>query len=198
MHSTTVAGDGSHLPEKESIAPNQHSWPETAVQMGVKRCGKGKVNSALTAQHIGKPNRKRATDGDPYGAGEQSDKRAKPDVRSAAANARARAAREQPAPKVPLPSSQPLPMLLPPSTPLPLPAMQPLPALFPPPMPLPLPSSQPALFPPSASFPSFYTPNIPYYHHHYHLPPPLSQSSYSPSQGAPSYYPISTYSFPPQ
>jgi hypothetical protein len=25
------AGDGSHLPEKENIAPNQHSWPETAM-----------------------------------------------------------------------------------------------------------------------------------------------------------------------
>jgi hypothetical protein len=26
-----LAGDGSHLPEKENIAPNQHSWPETAT-----------------------------------------------------------------------------------------------------------------------------------------------------------------------
>src|SRR5258708_29007784 len=30
------AGDGSHLPEKENIASNQHSWLETALQMGVK------------------------------------------------------------------------------------------------------------------------------------------------------------------
>ena len=148
VHSTMVAGNGFHLPEKESIAPNQHSWPETAVQMGVKHCRKGKVNSTLTAQHIGKPNRKHTTDGDPYGAGEQSSKHAKPDARSATANARACAAREQPAPKVPLPLSQPLPMPLPPSTLLPLPATQPLPTLFPPPMLLPLPLSQPMLFPP--------------------------------------------------
>ena len=166
--------------------------------MGVKHHEKGKVNSALTAQHIGEPNCKCAADGDPYGAGEQFGKCAKPDAHSAATNARARAAREQPAPKVPLPLSQPLPMPLPPSTPLPLPTTQPLPTLFPPPTLLPLPSSQPALFPPSASFPLFYMPNIPYYHHHYHPPPPLSQLSYSPSQGASLYYPISTYSFPPQ
>ena len=58
-----MADDGSHLPEKENITPNQHSWPETAAQMGVKRdnkAKKGKVNSALTAEHIGERNRKRA------------------------------------------------------------------------------------------------------------------------------------------
>jgi hypothetical protein len=73
VHSAMVT-DGSPLPEKEIIGPNQRSWPETAAQMGVKHsnnCGKGKVDSALTAQHIGKPNRKRAADNDPYGAGEQ-------------------------------------------------------------------------------------------------------------------------------
>ncbi|KAI0273022.1 hypothetical protein BGY98DRAFT_1099611 [Russula aff. rugulosa BPL654] len=52
------------LPEKEVIGPNQLSWLETAARMGVqhdkKRQGKGKVDSALTAQHIGVPNRKRA------------------------------------------------------------------------------------------------------------------------------------------
>ena len=31
VHSAMVAGDGSHLPEKENIGPNQCSWPETAV-----------------------------------------------------------------------------------------------------------------------------------------------------------------------
>ena len=49
---TATADDGSHLPEKENIALNQHSWPETAARMGVKRgnkAKKGKVDSALTA-----------------------------------------------------------------------------------------------------------------------------------------------------
>jgi hypothetical protein len=66
------------------------TWPETATRMGVKRGNKphkkGKVNSVLTAQHIGEPNHKHPADNDPYGAGEQSGKHAKPDARSAAAN----------------------------------------------------------------------------------------------------------------
>ena len=44
--------NGSPLLEKENIAPNQRSWPETAARMGVKRVNKrpnGKVDSALTA-----------------------------------------------------------------------------------------------------------------------------------------------------
>ncbi len=83
--------NGSRLPEKEQIAPNQLSWPPTAARMGVKRGEKrrrGKVDSELTAEHIGVPKRKRPCD-DPYGAGEQSRKHAKPDAVSAAANARA-------------------------------------------------------------------------------------------------------------
>src|SRR5258708_37680422 len=119
-----LAGNGSHLPEKENIGPNQCSWPETAVRMGVKhvnKCPNGKVDSALTAQHIGEPNHKRTADNDPYGAGEQSGKRAKPDARSAAANVRARVAEERAAPKAePLPS-------LPASPALPLPASLPPP-----------------------------------------------------------------------
>ena len=82
--------DGSRLPEKENLSPNQLSWPETATQMGVKRGGhkrQGKVDSALTSQHLSEPNRMRAADNDPYGAGEQSGKHAKPDAHSAAANA---------------------------------------------------------------------------------------------------------------
>jgi len=67
--SATEVGDGSHLPEKENIGPNQCSWPKTALKMGVK-CGKirrkGKVDSTLTAQHIGEPNCKRASEYDPY------------------------------------------------------------------------------------------------------------------------------------
>jgi hypothetical protein len=178
--SATAAGDGSHLPEKENIGPNQLSWPETAAQMGVKRGkkGKGKVDSALTAQHIGEPNRKRAADYDPYGAGEQSGKRAKPDARSAAANARARRAAEEQA----VLKAEPPPTLPPPPTPLPPPTLPPTP--LPPPAPLPPPIS----FPP-------YTYN-PYYFHP--SPAPLSQPIYSQSQWAPSappYYPASTYSY---
>jgi hypothetical protein len=68
-------GDGPLLPEKEWITPNQHSWTETAQQMGVKRIKKrrGKVDSALTAEHIGEINCKcTRANKDPYGAGEQS------------------------------------------------------------------------------------------------------------------------------
>jgi hypothetical protein len=55
--------------------------------MGVKRGEKrrGKVDSGLTAEHIGIPKRKRPID-DPYGAGEHSGKRAKPNAVLAAAN----------------------------------------------------------------------------------------------------------------
>ena len=53
---------------------------------GTKRSW-GKVDSALMAQHIGEPNCKHMTDNDPYGAGEQSGKHAKPNARSANANA---------------------------------------------------------------------------------------------------------------
>ena len=112
----SATGD-SQLPEKEAIAPNQLSWPETAKRMGVKWGGKrkGKVNGALSAQLIGELNRKRnRTDQDPYGGGEHSGKRARPDARSVVANTRARAAAEpakEPAPVPPLPASAPLPSL---------------------------------------------------------------------------------------
>ena len=114
--------------------------------MGVKRGGRkrqGKVDSTLMSQHIGEPNRKRAADNDPYGAGEQSGKRAKPDARSAAANARVRAVKAEPPHTQPPPSTS---LMHPPPTPLPLPPRtQPAPV-----MPTPLPS--PAL-PPHAAFP---------------------------------------------
>ena len=78
----------SQLPEKEQIAPNQLSWPPMAAHMGVK-CGEnqrhGKVDSVLIAEHIGMPKRKQPTD-DPYEAGEDSRKRAKPNAVLAAAN----------------------------------------------------------------------------------------------------------------
>jgi hypothetical protein len=188
--SATAAGDGSHLPEKENIGPNQRSWPETAARMGVKRGNKprekGKVDSALTAQHIGEPNHKRATDNDPYGAGEQSGKRAKPDARSAAANVRARVAAEERAAKAEPPLTQPPPPSpLPPLTQPPPPS--PLPPLTQPPPPASLPL--PASLPPRVSFaPYAYNP----YSYQFH--PPLSQPQGSPS--APPYYPaFSTYSY---
>ena len=106
--------------------------------MGVKRGGRkhqGKVDSALTSQHISEPNRKCAADNDPYGAGEQSGKCAKPDAHSAAANARAHAVKAEP------PCTQPPPLtslMHPPPTPLPLPPRtQPAPLM---PMPLPSPA----------------------------------------------------------
>jgi hypothetical protein len=220
MHSATAAGDGPPLPEKEKIGPNQLSWPETTARMGVQRGKKrqgGKVDSALTAEHIGEPNRKRATDNDPYGAGEQSGKRAKPDARSAAANTRARAAEMRKAEPLPtiintgtpvdvrndalqtplVLASQPpswIPSTHPPPTPLPLLASLPLSA--PPLSALPthasLPLSAPPLSapPPHASFP-------PYTYNPYHFHPPpvlLSQPMYSHSQFYPPYSPFSTHS----
>jgi hypothetical protein len=219
------AGDSSYLPEKENIAPNQHSWLETAARMRVKRnnkCTNGKVDSALTAEHIGEPNRKRTADDDPYGAGEQSGKCAKPDAHSAAANVRARIAEErQAAPKAePLPS---LPASLPPLTsfpppasfPLPasspLPASLPLPAFLPPPASLPLPASLPPPtslpLPVSLPLPSSYTPTLSTHApgtYSYYPHPPMSQPIFSQSQGvpmAPPYFPpyaFLTYSYPPQ
>src|SRR5229473_6465304 len=121
--------NGSPLLEKENIAPNQRSWPETAMQMGVKcvnKCPNGKVDSTLTAQHIGEPNRKRTANDNLYGAGEQLGKQAKPNARSAAANTQARAAAEEwgafkaePPASLPLPKSLPLPASLPPPVSLP-------------------------------------------------------------------------------
>jgi hypothetical protein len=66
--------------------------------MGVKcsnKPQKGKVNSILTAQHISMPNHKHPSNNNPYGAGEQLGKHAKPDVHSATTNIRACAAAEE-------------------------------------------------------------------------------------------------------
>jgi hypothetical protein len=85
----SVKDNGSRLPEKEQIAPNQLSWPPMVACMRVKHGEKrrhGKVDSALTAEHIGTPKCKHTND-DPYGVGEHSGKRAKPDAVSTAANA---------------------------------------------------------------------------------------------------------------
>jgi hypothetical protein len=165
LSATADDDDSSRLPEKENIAPNQHTWPETAARMGEKRGkkhGRGKVDSALTAQHIGEPNRKRPGDSDPYGAGEQSGKRAKPDARSAAANSRARIKAEPPPTQFPPPTLSPA---------------LPLPAPPPPPASLPLPAP-----PPHASFPT------PVMYNSYPPPAPLSQPMYSHSHYQPHVY----------
>ena len=186
----------SRLPEKEQIAPNQLSWPPTAARMGVKRGEKRrrKVDSALTADHIGVPKRKRPTD-DPYGAGEHSGKRAKPDAVSTAANTRARAAKEKAAERPPLPTAPPasLPTRLPSPASLPtcLPPPASLPVRLPPPSPAPYaqtyPMHAPALYSRPAHFP---IPSVPY-----------SQPTYFPypgSQPAPHFTPMfSPYTFHP-
>jgi hypothetical protein len=59
------ASDNVVLPSKKKIRPNQHSWTETASVMNVRVKSKRKI-------HI-----------DPYGGGERSGKKAKPDARSA-------------------------------------------------------------------------------------------------------------------
>jgi hypothetical protein len=40
VHLAMAPGNGSHLSEKEIIGPNQHTWLETAAQMGVKHGNK--------------------------------------------------------------------------------------------------------------------------------------------------------------
>jgi len=82
----------SALPDKEFIAPNQNSWSETAAHMGVKRPPKRKClpeECGLTEQAISVTSRCRRTNNDPYGAGQCSGTRAKPDMLSADANRRA-------------------------------------------------------------------------------------------------------------
>ena len=164
--------NASRLPDKEQIAPNQLSWPPTAARMGVKRGEKkrrGKVDSARTAEHIGVPKRKRTTD-DPYGAGEQSGKRAKPDAVSAAANDRSRAAEERRAKA----------------------AERPPPASLPPRM-SPGPASHTQTHPMPAMYPPMHFPVVPYSQ-------PTYTFQYPVSQPAPSLYPapmFSPYTFPP-
>lgn len=79
----------SALPERDVIAPNQKSWPETARRMGAKRVPKPRClpdEHGLTERSIGvvKGKRKRLHN-DPYAGGERSGKRAKPDAVSRAA-----------------------------------------------------------------------------------------------------------------
>ena len=80
----------SALPEKDRIAPNQKSWPETAKRMEER--GRG-----ITEQNIGVAKGKKRR----HAGGEQPGKRAKPDLLSAAANAQARACAAPSGPSLP-------------------------------------------------------------------------------------------------
>ena len=122
-----MEGDDA-LPEKDIIAPNQRSWPETAERMGAKKIPRRRclpIERGLTERSIGvvKGKRKRLHN-DPYAGGERSGKRAKSDANSQAANASARV--PAPPPNVP-----PLP---PPNAPSP---NAPSPATCPPHVPFP-------------------------------------------------------------
>ena len=82
------------LPEKDVIAPNQKSWPETAKCMGAKkdpRCRCLSDEIGLTEYSLGaiKGKQKCLHNDYPYAGGERSGKRAKSDALSQAANARA-------------------------------------------------------------------------------------------------------------
>ena len=104
----------SPLPHRETIAPNQHSWTETAERMGTQKAGKHRrlpEEVGLTQKAIGIAKGKhRQVYADPYAGGERPGKLAKPDAVSAAANLKARApplAHSQPQPTHAFPSSPP-------------------------------------------------------------------------------------------
>ena len=87
----------SLLPDKEEIPPNQHSWTETAQQMGVQRqkqCHPATTSSTepSATQHIGELNHKRPClqDKDPYSGGMNLGRHTAPDAQSAAQNTEAR------------------------------------------------------------------------------------------------------------
>jgi hypothetical protein len=93
MAAITSAQGISAIPDKEVIAPNQKSWMETAMQMGIKKAPKRKrlpEESGLTKRSISVAKGKKAQIyNDPYAGGERSGKHAKPNALSAAANVRA-------------------------------------------------------------------------------------------------------------
>ena len=81
------------LPDTEKVPPNQNSWTETAIRMGVKRAPKRRLpgEHGLTERSIGAPKARKRLFVDAYAGGERSGKLAKPDAQSAPANAHARA-----------------------------------------------------------------------------------------------------------
>ncbi|KAH9006032.1 hypothetical protein EDB84DRAFT_1573053 [Lactarius hengduanensis] len=158
------------------VTPGLRQLSGWASNEGIR--ARGKVDSACTAEHIGNINRKHNRENDdPYGAGEQSGKRVKPDARSAAANSNAQecATKE---PSQPLLSSSRAPAPVP-HYPSPLPLSQPAPR---PASPLPPPAS----LPPRLSTP--------------HAPGPLPQAPYYPppflSQPAPFVPQFTQYQYP--
>ena len=114
---TSIDGKGA-LPEKDVIAPNQRSWPETSKRMGAKKVPRRRPDErGLTERSIGavKGKRKRLHN-DPYAGGERSGKRAKRDAlsqASQAANAHAPAPSPLSAPPAPSPDAPPAPPPLP-------------------------------------------------------------------------------------
>ena len=87
----------SPLPDRQEIPPNQHSWTETARQMGIQRWKRRRPTNASSTkpsatQRIGDLNRKRPRlqDTDPYSGGMNSGRHAASDAQSAAQNAEAR------------------------------------------------------------------------------------------------------------
>ena len=89
------------LPKRERLSPNRNLWRDTSRNMNVRISPRRRqrpptppVLPNSTARHIG-PSGKRKLPlyPDPYGGGEQSGKRAKPDALSPAANDHAREAR---------------------------------------------------------------------------------------------------------
>jgi hypothetical protein len=119
---TAIASlDGrSALPEKDVIAPNQRSWPETVERMGARRLPRPRClpdERGLTERSLGavKGKRKRLHN-DPYAGGERSGKRAKRDAlsqASQAANACVPAPSPLYAPPAPSPDAPPAPPPLP-------------------------------------------------------------------------------------
>lgn len=126
----------SPLPHRERIAPNQHSWTETAESMGVRRTAAKRrrlpEDVGLTEKTIGSAKgKRRRVYTDPYAGGERPGRLARSDAVSATANQKARACAPPPA-RVPLAyafptASQPTPArTLPPTHAFP-PASQPIP-----------------------------------------------------------------------
>jgi len=165
---TSATGDGQQLPEKEVIALNQLLWLETAEHMGVKWGKKrhSKVDSMLTAKLIGEPNCKQnCRDEDPYGAGEQSGKHAKPDAHSVTANTWAQAAVGSAlVHSAVLPASLPTPMCVPMHAPMHVPCYAPTPLLS---LLQPAPSSFSYHPQPYLQYPFYFVPSTPMYY-----PPP--------------------------
>jgi len=107
------------LLEKDVIAPNQKTWTETAVWMGVKPTWKRKClpkEHGVTAKSVGIAKRKKQKCTDPYG---KQPKHAKPDAMSASTNEHACEHAPSPAsnaalfPLTPLSASVPLPPAFP-------------------------------------------------------------------------------------